>query len=324
MPWGWGAFFDDALAATAVPGGEPARVIAEHRIALDVQAAGGPVRVTVPGRLRRAAARGQTVAPSVGDWVVIVRRGGSATVEAVLARHTKLSRKAAGEAEVEQVMAANVDSALIVASLDDAPNLRRIERYQALVQGGGAAAVIVLTKADLATDPAAACASVQRAAGGAPVFVVSDRTTEGLAALAALEALLLPGRTFVLLGPSGVGKSTLVNRWLGTDAQSVGHVRADGKGRHTTTQRSLLRLPSGALVIDTPGMRELGLWDDATATADAFEDIGALAAGCRFRDCAHDAEPGCAVRAAVTDGRLAPTRLESYVKLAREARGRAR
>lgn len=319
-PWGWDAALEEALAGSGVAG-EPARVVAAHRIALDVQAEGGVIRVTVPGRHRRAAARGQAIAPTVGDWVVVSRAGGGATVEAVLPRRSKLSRKAAGEAAIEQVLAANVDTALVTDALDAPLKLRRIERYLAVVQSGGVAAVVVLTKADLASDAAAARASVEAVCGGAPVYVVSVRSGQGLGPL---DAALLPGRTHALLGPSGVGKSTLVNRWLGIAAQSVGGLAADGRGRHTTTQRSLLRLPSGALVLDTPGMRELGLWEADETLADAFEDVEALASGCRFRDCAHDAEPDCAVRRAVEEGLLPPTRRESWLKLRREARPRRR
>lgn len=322
-PWGWGPFFADALAGRRERDEEePARVIAEHRIAIDVQAAGGPVRATVTGRLFRAAKRGLEVVPTVGDWVVLSRKGGGApTADEVLPRKTKLSRKAAGEADVEQLLAANVDVALVVAAIDDPPNVSRIDRYLSLVRGGGVEPLVVLTKADLSGDPAAARASVEAMADGAAVHVVSQTTGEGLAAL---EQCLVPGRTVVLLGPSGVGKSTLVNRWLGGAVQSVGDVRADGKGRHTTSHRALLRLPAGALVIDTPGMRELALWGEAPGPVDAFEDIAAIAADCRFRDCEHDAEPACAVRAAVEEGRLEAVRWRTYLKLRKEARPRRR
>ena len=316
-PWGWGAFFEDALAEVGASDAEPARVVAEHRIAIDVQTTVGPERATVPGRLHRAASRGEAIAPAVGDWVVLDRRPRSLTVSAVLRRRTKLSRKAAGQVEVEQVLAANVDVAMVVAGLDAPPNLRRIERYLALVRSGGVQPVVVLCKSDLAADPEAARASVVPIAGAAPVYAVSNRSGAGLAAL---DEVCQPGSTIVLLGPSGVGKSTLVNRWLGDGSQAVAAVRADGKGRHTTTSRSLLRLPSGALVIDTPGMRELALWDAEDTLVDAFEDIEALAADCRFRDCAHDAEPDCAVRRAVDEDRLDRTRWQTFVKLRREAR----
>jgi ribosome biogenesis GTPase / thiamine phosphate phosphatase len=321
-PWGWGPFFDEAVAAHGDRGDEPARVVAEHRIAIDVIAASGPVRATVTGRLFRAAKRGREIVPSVGDWVVLSSKsGGSPTVDAVLARKTKLSRKAAGEAEVEQLLAANVDVAFVVAGLDDAPNLSRIDRYLSLVRSGGVEPVVVLTKADLSVDPIGAGAHVESMSAGAAVHVVSQETGEGLAAL---ERALVPGRTFVLLGPSGVGKSTLVNRWLGDAVMSVGGVRSDGKGRHTTSHRALMRMPGGALVIDTPGMRELALWDADPSGGDAFEDIAALAEGCRFRDCSHDAEPACAVRLAAEEGRLEMVRWRTFLKLAREARPRRR
>lgn len=317
-PWGWGPFFDEGLATVASSGEEPARVVAAHRIALDVQTAAGPVRVTVPGRLHRAASRGEAIAPAVGDWVVLGRRGAGTTVAAVLPRRSKLSRKAAGQAQVEQVLAANIDVALVVDGLEEPPNLHRIERFLALVRAGSVEPVLVLGKADLSADVESARASVVAIAGGAPVHVVSHRSGLGLSEL---DAVLVSARTFVLLGPSGVGKSTIVNRWLGEDLQAVRTVRAGGKGRHTTTQRSLLRLPSGALVIDTPGMRELALWEADEGLEEAFDDIEAMGGDCRFRDCTHDVEPGCAVRRAVDEGRLDRVRWESFVKLRREARG---
>lgn len=316
--WGWDAGFEEALAALGASG-EPARVVGVHRIALDVLGAEGTLRVTVPGRMHREAARGRASAPTVGDWVVVSHE---ASVTGVLPRRSKLSRKAAGEAMVEQVLAANVDVALVVDGLDAPPNLRRIERYLALVRSGGVAPVVVLTKSDLSPDAAAAKASVEAVASGAAVHAVSARAGEGLEAL---DASLVPARTHVLLGPSGVGKSTLVNRWLGSERQSTSDVRADGRGRHTTTQRTLLCLPGGALVLDTPGMKELALWAVEDDDLDqAFEDVEALAVDCRFRDCAHDKEPGCAVRRAVEEGALPPTRLESWLKLRKESRPRRR
>ena len=293
----------------------PGRVAVQHRGAYDVLTELGELRVDVAGRLYD----GSTPAdlPAVGDWVAVAARpdeqGG--TIQAVLPRNTKFSRKTAWQAAEEQVLAANVDVVFIVSSLNEDLNLRRLERYLTLGWESGARPVIVLTKADLASQPEAGVAEVESIAYGVPVHSISSKTGAGLDAV---RAHLAEGVTAALLGSSGVGKSTLVNALLGEDRLETREIRDDGRGRHTTTRRQLVILPSGGLVIDTPGMRELQLWVAEDGLEGAFEDVAELAAQCRFSDCAHETEPGCAVRAALEDGTLAPERWESYVKLQRE------
>ena len=270
----------------------------------------------VSGRLRHRAAN-RAEFPTVGDWVAIApaRHQGDARILAVLPRRSRFSRRAAGDPTEEQVVAANIDAVFLVAGLDGDFNPRRIERYLLVAAESGAAPVIVLNKADAAQDPAALADAVKALAGAVPVHVVSCRAPE---TLEVLRQYLGPGQTGALLGSSGVGKSTIVNRLLGEDLLRTNDVReADSRGRHTSTARQLVRLPDGGVIIDTPGMRELQLWETGDGTA-GFEDIDALAAECRFRDCRHSREPGCRVQAAVASGELSPGRLESHHKLQAE------
>jgi ribosome biogenesis GTPase len=256
--------------------------------------------------------------PAVGDWIAAEISDGDqrATIHGVLPRRSQFVRKAAGKRVEQQVIAANVDTVLIVAALDCDFNLRRLERYLAQCWESGARPVIVLNKADDCADFAVRAAEAERIACGTPVLVLSARTGQGVGNL---EPFLAPGQTVVLLGSSGVGKSTLVNRLVGEDLQAVRPVRgSDSKGRHTTTTRQLVPLPCGAMIIDTPGLRELQLWDAADGFSETFADIDALAAECRFRDCRHGNEPGCAVRAALEAGKLEEGRLENRRKLERE------
>ena len=255
--------------------------------------------------------------PVVGDWVVVAPRpdDSSGTITAVLPRHTKFSRKTAWQAAEEQVLAANVDVAFLVTSLNEDLNLRRLERYLILAWESGARPVVVLTKADLHPAPELAVAEVATIAGGVPIQVISSLTGDGLDEV---RAMLGPGSTAVLLGSSGVGKSTLVNTLAGEELLATQELRSDGKGRHTTTHRELVQLPTGGLVIDTPGIRELQLWVADEGIDEAFEDITELFTRCRFSDCAHDREPGCAVHAALDDGTLTAERWDSYLKLQRE------
>jgi ribosome biogenesis GTPase / thiamine phosphate phosphatase len=313
---GWDASFAEAFA----PFGDellPARVVAEHRGRYLLAGAAGDVAAVLTGRLRHEA-NARAELPAVGDWVAASRTGNVAdvaSIHAVLPRRGAFMRKVAGDETAAQVVAANVDVAFVVTALPADVNPRRLERYLALAWESGALPVIVLTKTDLSDDVGAQIASARELAPGVDVVALSSMTGAGIDAL---ERLLQPGRTAVLLGPSGAGKSTLVNRLLGAERLRTAEVREDGKGRHTTTHRELFRLPGGALLIDTPGMRELQLWDADTGLGAAFADIYALSEECRFRDCRHETEPGCAVRAAVEEGRLPADRLEHWRQLERE------
>jgi ribosome biogenesis GTPase len=297
----------DALEAHQVP----ARVAVEHRGQYVVYSERGELRVHVPGRLRY---EGADVA--VGDWVAIAD---DAVIQAVLPRRSAVVRNAAGFATTSQTLAANVDVAFVVTSLGPDVEPRRIERYLVSIWETGATPEIVLTKADRLEDPWPLVAEVESVALGVPVHVVSAVTGQGCDAL---RARLQPGTTAVLLGSSGVGKSTLVNLWAGEELLATNETRADDdEGRHTTTHRELILLPGGGIVIDTPGLRELQLWDVGQEALDAtFADVEELAAECRFNDCSHSSEPGCAVLAALASGELARERFDSWRKLQRELR----
>lgn len=296
----------------------PARVAVAHNYLFQLLSTSGALIAEVSGRLRHQTAT-QDAMPVVGDWVSarIHADEDKATIETVLPRRTSFSRKAAGEATRRQLVAANIDVIFLVCGLDGDFNLRRIERYLVAIADSGARAVIVLNKADMSSEPDRARAEVEALTPASPIHVISCLEEGGVEPLT--EHLSL-GRTIALLGSSGVGKSTIINRMLGTERQRTGGVRRrDRRGRHTTTQRELIVLPTGGLLIDTPGMRELQLWDADVATDDAFDDIEALSAGCRFRDCRHDQEPHCAVRGAVEAGTLPAARLDNYRTLTREA-----
>lgn len=312
---GWDDRFEAGLRACGDAGLRPARVAVAHNAFYQLNTDGGEVMAELAGRLRHRAAA--DARPVVGDWVA-VRPGanGSATIEAVLPRRHCFSRKAAGEPTRRQLVAANIDTVLVVSGLDDDFNLRRIERYLVAIRNSGAAPVLVLNKADVCPDPGARRDAAAALAPEAPLHVIEAVLPGGAEPL---RRHLPTGRTGALIGSSGVGKSTIINRLLGRERQRTAAVRRrDGRGRHTTTQRELIRLPDGGLIIDTPGMRELQLWEDTDALEDAFDDVRALAAGCRFRDCEHEGEPRCAVRQAVEAGRLAAARLDSYRRLRRE------
>jgi len=254
----------------------------------------------------------------VGDWVAITApgEGRRGVIQIILPRRSKFSRKVAGRETTEQVVAANIDTVFLMMGLDGDYNLRRIERYLITARDGGAAPVVVLNKADVCDEVDARVREVQEVAQSAPVHAVS---TKGDGVIDTLDPYLAPGRTIALLGSSGVGKSTLVNRLVGHQMQATRAVRVtDHRGRHTTTRRELIVVTGGALLIDTPGLRELQLWDGAGGMDQTFDDIEALGAGCRFRDCRHDAEPGCAVKAAAEAGQLDLSRLDSYRQLHRE------
>jgi ribosome biogenesis GTPase len=312
---GW----DEALAAQFEPwkekeGVQPGRVAIEFNHNYRVYVDGGEIDAVVAGRLRHhAAGRGEL--PAVGDWVVVRLRGGEdrGAIQAVLPRRSRFSRRAAGQVTDEQVVAANADVVFIVMGLDDDFNLRRLERYLLLARESGAGPVVLLTKPDLSADVPSQVAAASALADGVPVHVLSPKANEGVDQV---RAYLTAGRTGALLGSSGVGKSTIINRLVGSDLRRTREVReSDSRGRHTTTHRELVKLPEGGLIIDTPGMRELQLWDVGDAMRETFDDIEALAAGCYFTDCRHREEPRCAVKAAVAGGRVAAARLESYQKL---------
>ncbi len=294
------------------------RVAASNRDEYRVLTDDVPYRAEPTGNLVYSA-RSRAELPAVGDWVALRIAGGDhAIVHAVLPRRTQFSRRSAGTREDEQVMAANVDVALIVCGLDGDFNLRRIERYLALICESGAVPVIALSKSDLCSDLDSQLNQARAIANGAPVVALSSMSGAGIAAL---MPYIAPRKTVVLVGSSGAGKSTLLNRLFGGERQRTAAVReSDSRGRHTTTERELVILPHGAILIDTPGMRELQLWAGAASIDATFDDIARLAAQCRFDDCAHRAEPDCAVRIALENGDLDPARWESYLKLQGEAR----
>ncbi len=266
------------------------------------------------GRLRHGATNALDL-PAVGDWVAM-RAGGESLVEHLLPRSSLLVRQAAGRRTEPQLVAANVDLVGVVSSLDEDFNPQRLERYFDVVVSSGAAPLLILSKLDKCPDPSRQLREAEIAMPGAPIVTLSALEGEGVDAL---EPWLQPGSTLALIGSSGVGKSTLTNRLLGHEVQATGAVReSDGRGRHVTSHRELFPLPSGALLVDTPGMRELGAWvEDASGPA-GFGDLAELAESCRFRDCSHRAEPGCAILAALESGDLDPARLESERKLQRE------
>jgi ribosome biogenesis GTPase / thiamine phosphate phosphatase len=314
---GWTPALEDQFAPHAADGHEPARVAVEHRGAYLLYTARGEQPAELAGRLRHGAtARGEL--PAVGDWVAVTPTE-PALIHAVLPRRTKFSRLAATDhgQTIEQVVAANVDVVFLVAGLDGDLNLRQLERYLALGWESGAEPVVVLTKADLCADVETALYKVESVAIGVPVHAVSNVTGNGVEAL---RPYFAEGRTVAALGSSGVGKSSLVNRLAGAELMATGAVRADGRGRHTTTSRQLLLLPGGGLFLDTPGMRELRLWESAEGLAQTFDDVTAAAARCRFADCSHEREPGCGVQAALADGSLPLARYDSWKKLQAELR----
>lgn len=315
---GWSDFFTQRFAPFGARGLVPARVVRQQRDRSVLDGGGGEWAGEVSGRFRHEAA-GPADYPVAGDWVAVdPPRGGPALIQAVLPRRSVFKRKAAGDAVEAQVAAANIDTVFLVTGLDGDFSLRRIERYLTAAWDGGAAPVVVLNKADLRDDLAAVLVEVERVAPGTPVVTTSALDEAGVDAL---RPFLIPKTTVALLGSSGVGKSTLINRLLGEERRRTAPtIAADGRGRHTTTERELVALPDGTLLIDTPGMRELQLWADEGSLDRAFEDIERFAAGCRFADCRHESEPGCAVRAAVASGALDSARLESWFKLAKELR----
>ena len=314
---GWTKTLASAFASLKDTGVVPARVSLEHNHVYRVLTESGEWLAEAAGRIKYQAS-GRHELPAVGDWVAVRldQTGGRSLIRAILPRRGWFSRKAAGRETEEQVVAANVDTVFIVLGLDKPVNQRAIERYLVVGRRSGAMPVVVLNKADLSEDVAADVTEATVVAGDSPVHAVSAEADPGVAAL---ERYLAPGRTLAFIGPSGVGKSSIVNQLVGRELLPTGEVREwDARGRHTSIHRQLVVREAGGLIIDTPGMRELQLWEPGETVKETFADIAELAEGCRFRDCVHDQEPGCAVKAAVESGTLDPGRYGSYLKLQRE------
>ena len=314
---GWDPFFAKAFETFDTGEFHPARVAVQHKGHYLLYSEVGELQGRITGRLRYLASA-TTDFPAVGDWVVIRARPeeGTASITDILPRRTKFSRKVAGPITEEQIIAANIDKAFIVSGLDEDFNPRRIERYIVLTAESGAEPVIVLNKADLCDDLPDVLNEANTLSGGAPVLVTSVKRNEGLDQLA---ASIGEGKTGTLLGSSGVGKSSIVNHLLGSEHLITREVReTDSRGRHATTRRELVLLPGGGMLIDTPGLRELQLWGETSAVDESFDDIEELIAACRFTNCRHETEPGCAVRQALEEGTVDPDRFASYQKLQKE------
>jgi ribosome biogenesis GTPase / thiamine phosphate phosphatase len=321
VAFGWTPELAAAQAPHAELGREPARVVAEDRGSYHVVAAGGELRAAVSGRFRHEANADPSAFPAVGDWVAVeTRASGETVIHAVLPRRSALIRQAAGKRTAAQVVGANLDVVFVVASLNTDLNMRRLERYVAAAWDSGAEPVILLSKADLGGDVDAVLGAVAVVAAGATVVVVSSFDGRGVDEV---RERIGAGRTVAFVGSSGVGKSTLLNRLAGEERAPVQEIRDDGRGRHTTTRRELHLLPGGGLVLDTPGMRELSLWD-ADGLEQTFGDLDDLVARCSWGNCSHNGEAGCAIAAALADGSLSHERHESWQKLLREAARHAR
>jgi len=292
----------------------PGRVAIEFNQIFRIYVEDGELDAVTAGRLKHRA-RGRAELPAVGDWVAVRKRPEEdrGVIVGVLPRRSAFTRRAAGEVTGEQVVAANVDVVFVVMGLDRDYNVRRLERYLLMARESGASPVVLLTKPDLCSDLSARVREVTSLTGDILVHVVNPKRGEGIEQL---RGDLGTGSTAALLGSSGVGKSTIINRLVGADIRRTREVReSDSRGRHTTMHRELVVLPGGGLIIDTPGMRELQLWDAGDSVRETFDEIEALAAGCHFGDCRHRDEPRCAVKAAVAEGRVAAGRLESYLKV---------
>lgn len=322
---GWNNFFEGHFEHFRNQGLAPARIAREHKDLYFVYSQYGELSARISGKLRHSI-KSRADLPAVGDWVAIQPRPDEhkATILALLPRKSKFSRKAvlsggmpdSGGKTEQQILSVNVDTAFLVCGLDTDFNLRRIERYLAVTWDSGASPVIVLNKTDLCSDINEKIAEVESIAFGVPIHPVSATKNQGLENI---QKHLSKGKTAVLLGSSGVGKSSIINKMLGEESLKVGEVRAyDSRGRHTTAYRQMILLPEGGIVIDTPGMRELALWDNEEGIERTFSDIAELALGCRFRDCSHQGEPGCAVQQALKDGTLNPNRYKNYLKLQKE------
>ena len=317
--YGWDDFFAEGFAPYEAEGFEAGRVFLQHNRIYMLYTASGETVAEATGRLRYNA-RGAEDFPAVGDWVAIRRTTGEdkSKIHEVLPRRSKFSRKAAGRETEEQIVAANVDTVFLVMGLDNDYNPRRAERYLIMAWESGAQPVVVLNKSDLVEDAEQLRAEIELIAPGAPVLFLSAKRSEGVEQLL---PYITRGRTVALMGSSGAGKSTIVNRLLGGEVQRTQEVRVgDERGRHTTTHRELFVLPEGGLVLDTPGMRELQLLVSEKGLRETFEDIEEIAGECRFSDCSHVSEPGCAIRAALESGALDAERYGNYRKMQAEMR----
>ena len=314
---GWDESFAEAFSPYQQKGFAIARVGLEHREAYRVFTEEGEMWAEIIGKMRYEAT-GRADFPAVGDWVVISVASGDqrAFIHAILPRKSKFSRRAPGRDAEEQIVATNVDTVFLVQALNHEFNVRRLERYLVVALESGAHPVIILNKADLAEDLEQKRRAVEAVAKGIPVHVLAAKHNQGVEEL---KPYLEVGKTIAFLGSSGVGKSTLINRLLGQERQKVNEVReADDKGRHTTTNRELIILADGGLLIDTPGMRELQLWDASEGLSDNFSDIETIAKDCYFNDCQHEKEPNCAVKEALAEGTIDPKRYENYKKMEKE------
>lgn len=308
---GWNSFFGECFREYVIEY-EPGRVSSVNKNGCKAHTKSGEIKARLSGRQRQ-----DCLYPVVGDWVALSKdNSGTYTIHAILPRKNKISRKDAGRATGEQVIAVNIDTAFIMTSLNRDLNMRRLERYLAVVRQSGVDPIILLNKSDICTDVDTSINDVKSIAPDVPVYAIS--ATEGVG-MEPLSQYLQDGKTVVLLGSSGVGKSTLINALEGIERQKVCEIREDdSRGRHTTTVRELIMLESGGIIIDNPGMRELQLWEAAEGLQNTFRDIEELASQCKFSDCQHDTEPGCMIKRAIKKGTLSQVRFESYVKLQRE------
>lgn len=320
---GWKSSLQKAYEGIEKEGASVGRVALEHKHIYRVYTEQGDILAEISGKMRHEAL-GREDFPAVGDWVVVSVREqeGKGTIHSILPRFSKFSRKVAGQTTEEQIVAANVDTVLLVMALNHDFNLRRIERYLLLAWESGANPVIVLSKADLCDDVAAKVAEVMAVSPGVDVFAVSATVNTGMDQLMPYVGI---GQTVALIGSSGAGKSTIINRLFGKEVQKTGGIREDdSKGKHTTTHRELVVLPDGGLLVDTPGMREIQLWGGEEGISSSFSDVESLAEGCMFQDCRHESEPNCAVKEALENGALAPERFQNYLKLQKELAYQAR